>query len=229
MLITCEHAGNAVPREYSGLFGGAARQLAEHTGWDPGAKSLAELLARHMHVPCLSYPYTRLLIEPNRSEGHPALFSSFTKGLPEKVHEKLLQRYYRPYRRGVCKQVEKLGRSGAVVVHVGVHTFTPLLNGRERDFEIGLLYDPRRHAERGFCCRWRDELQQTGAELRVRMNRPYRGTSDGLTTWLRGEYGIRGYLGVELEVNQRLYAQGLRRWRQIGNAIAVALERAITV
>src|SRR5436305_13375521 len=37
LLITCEHGGNAVPERYRGAFAGAARALASHRGYDPGA------------------------------------------------------------------------------------------------------------------------------------------------------------------------------------------------
>ncbi|HMP73216.1 MAG TPA: hypothetical protein PKE55_08135, partial [Kiritimatiellia bacterium] len=38
----------------------------------------------------------------------------------------------------------------------------------------------------------------------IHMNRPYRGTSDGLVTDLRTAYPPHRYLGLELELNQRL-------------------------
>jgi predicted N-formylglutamate amidohydrolase len=40
--------------------------------------------------------------------------------------------------------------------------------------------------------------------LAIMMNYPYRGVADGHTTALRRRFGDRGYLGLELEINQNL-------------------------
>jgi hypothetical protein len=40
--------------------------------------------------------------------------------------------------------------------------------------------------------------------LRVRMNAPYRGTSDGFTTQLRRRYAATRYWAFEIETNQAL-------------------------
>ena len=42
--------------------------------------------------------------------------------------------------------------------------------------------------------------QQTG--LRIRLNYPYLGRADGMTTWLRKQYTQTQYLGIEIELNQ---------------------------
>ena len=58
-------------------------------------------------------------------------------------------------------------------------------------------------------------------ELRVRYNYPYRGDSDGLTTWLRKKHPAARYLGIEIEINQRLV--GTRGWRSFQDSIATSL------
>jgi hypothetical protein len=49
---------------------------------------------------------------------------------------------------------------------------------------------------------WTLGLEAPG--LRVRRNYPYRGVADGFTTALRRRFPADLYLGIELEVNQRL-------------------------
>ena len=36
------------------------------------------------------------------------------------------------------------------VLHVAVHSFTPVLHGERRNADVGLLYDPARPRERAF-------------------------------------------------------------------------------
>jgi hypothetical protein len=70
-------------------------------------------------------------------------------------------------------------------------------------------------------------LQQELPELRIDMNEPYSGVSDGLTTTLRAEFPKARYLGIEFEVNQR-FARGERaRWRALQKRIGAALRRAL--
>jgi predicted N-formylglutamate amidohydrolase len=101
------------------------------------------------------------------------------------------------------------------VIHISAHSFVPVLNGYTRNADIGLLYDPGRPTERALCARWRQSLGARASRLRVRRNYPYRGYADGLTTHLRRRYGRRGYVGVEIEVNQKHVLAGERQWRML--------------
>lgn len=70
--------------------------------------------------------------------------------------------------------------------------------------DVGLLYDPGRTGERDLCLAWKREIEAARPDLRVRRNAPYRGVSDGHVTALRKRFP-QGYLGLELEVNQRFF------------------------
>ena len=65
-------------------------------------------------------------------------------------------------------------------------------------------YDPRRPREAAFAARLRLLLEAHG--LRVRMNYPYLGTSDGFVSWFRKHFQPARYAGLEVEMNQRLLA-----------------------
>jgi len=201
LILTCEHGGNRIPPRYAALFRRAKRVLDSHRGYDPGSLELARLLARQLRAPLVYSTVSRLLIELNRSPRHPRLFSEFSRPLDAEARDELMQRYYHSYRRRVCELVERSMRGGSTVMHVGVHTFTPVMKGERRTADVGLLYDPARRVERRLADRWLDALRRLRPELKLRRNYPYRGTSDGLTTMLRRQFGSR-YAGVELEVNQ---------------------------
>ena len=64
------------------------------------------------------------------------------------------------------------------------------------------------------------------ADLRVKMNLPYRGTSDGHTTALRREFPASRYAGVEVEVRNDLIASGAGQ-RRIGAMLARTLRSVV--
>ena len=212
LLLTCEHAGNNIPAKFQHYFTGADEVLNSHRGWDPGAAELAECISERVQVSLISYPISRLLIEPNRSERHPKLFSEFTKNLSEEDKTDLLNNYYRPHRKMVTDEIYKKISEHKRVLHVGVHTFTPDLNGRLREFDIGLLYDPSRIPERSLAEEWKRNISP---RFRVRMNQPYKGKADGLITALRKLFSEEVYLGIELEVNHKLFFESQEVWQEI--------------
>jgi predicted N-formylglutamate amidohydrolase len=203
LVLTCEHGGNRVPRNYAPLFRGAEDVLASHRGWDPGALTLARTFARRLRRPLHAVTWSRLFVEANRAPHNPKIWSRFTKALPKAERARILERFWRPHRTEVEETVAAAARKGRVV-HVAVHSFTPELDGELRNAEIGLLYDSRRKREGALCRRWAEILQRLDPSLRVRLNYPYSGMSDGLTTWLRKRHAETRYLGVEIEINQAL-------------------------
>lgn len=222
LLLSCEHGGNRVPRAYAKLFatGPAKSALAGHRGVDLGALEVARALSRRLEIPLVATTVTRLLVDANRSPGHPKLFSEFAKSLSRADRETLVARHYRPHRERVYAEIDKL--SPRRVVHIAVHSFTPVLDGVRRNADIGLLYDPRREPERRLCDRWAAALRGLDPTLRVRRNYPYRGTSDGLTTALRRDYPPARYAGIELEINQVSLTTATQR-RRITDTLTASL------
>jgi predicted N-formylglutamate amidohydrolase len=200
--LTCEHGGNQIPAAYRSLFSAPAarRALETHRGYDLGALVMAKALARRFGAELFASETSRLLVDLNRSLGHPRLFSEFSAPLDEAARRVVLDRYYWPHRQRVEQAVAQHRRSG--VVHIALHSFTPELNGEVRRAEVGLLYDPASSGERRFSERWQQILAERTNELRVRRNYPYRGTSDGFPPYLRKRFGAGSYWGIELETNQ---------------------------
>lgn len=227
LILSCEHGGNQVPPRYRAAFAGWQRRLASHRGYDPGALDYARVFARAFHAP-LHYSVTsRLVVELNRSLGHGQLFSARTRRLPEDEKRRLIERYYLPHRTAIEARVRSALARGAGVLHISCHSFTPRLAGVVRSADIGLLYDPRRAREAAFCAAWRDALHTVEPGLRVRRNYPYRGSSDGLTTWLRKRFAAGRYLGIELEVSQRFARGSARRWKALRASLVASLRTAL--
>lgn len=231
VVVTCEHGGNRVPLAYQDLFRRAGPALASHRGWDAGTVALGRDLARVVGRELPGIPeiaprvatVTRLLVDLNRSPHNPRVFSEWTGKLPREERRLLLERYHTPHRAAVDEDVAALEESGRRVIHLAVHSFAPSLNGQVRQADLALLYDPARASERALADTWARNLRTRLPELRVRKNQPYRGASDGLTTWLRRRHRDTRYMGIEIEVNQRLLDAGGRFPREVMHALAETL------
>ena len=218
-LVTCEHATARVPAAYAPWFDGAGEALRSHRGSDLGAAALAEQLAAAVGVTPLLADASRLLVECNRSQGADAIFSEWSRRMPEELREAALEHHWRRHRERVAEAAAAHVERGALVAHVGVHTFTPVWDGVTREIDVAWLFDPARPAEVEFVDRWQQALAAAAPALRLRRNEPYQGTSDGLTTDLRRRFPADRYLGVEIEVNQRFPLGPADEWRELRDRI----------
>lgn len=224
LVLSCEHAGMQIPKVWQPRVCIPKIVLESHRGWDPGALELTKELSKAGAVEVFCHSVTRLLIELNRSLGHPKLFSEFSKHLSGAERKLLIENLYQPYRHQVSESIRKHSAKGKTVWHISVHTFTPELDGHVREAEVGLLYDPRRPGEKQFATQWQRALRASlGSDVRVRMNYPYRGIADGFVTKLRKLFPQERYVGIELEVNQGLRSNSTQ-WRRIKTALRDTLE-----
>lgn len=218
LVLTCEHASRAVPVEYDDL-GLDDEQLSEHIGWDIGAGALTAALAHRLAAPAVQSGVSRLVIDCNRDLADHDLIVVESHGVrvPGNQHvdamelERRIREFYEPYHDAIDAVLAQ--RPDTFLL--SIHSFTPVLNGRERRFDIGVLFD-------GFAAQ-AEELGGALARggLRVRYNQPYSGL-DGLIFSAR-THGMRnGLRYLELEVNNRL----LRTAAQV-DAIATAVVEAV--
>jgi predicted N-formylglutamate amidohydrolase len=227
VLITCEHAGNRVPPPYRRFFAGHEALLDSHRGYDAGALALARDMARAVDAPLFVSLTSRLLVDLNRSPGHPRLYSEATRPVPAEVRGQILRRYYLPHRLRVERHVAGRIAAGARLIHIASHSFTPVLAGEVRRADVGLLYDPARPGEAALCRRWLAALRALAPALKVRRNYPYTGRSDGLAAYLRRRFPAGQYLGIELEINQRHVFHGPSHWRAMRGVVVEALRQAL--
>ncbi len=229
VVVTCEHGGNRIPRPYASLFRGQQHLLATHRGYDPGALTMARSLSRAFSAALIASTVSRLLVELNRSPGHPAIYSEAMRKAPEDIRSEVYRRYYLPYRARVERTVRAAIERGRHVVHISSHSFTPVLDGVMRGADVGLLYDPHRLGERRLCMRWQSVLRARTPDWRVRRNYPYKGTSDGLTRYLRGLFPGTAYSGIELEINQKRVRADGRAWAATRLKLVDGLRAALGV
>jgi len=198
-LVTCEHASSALPPD---LLDQLSSQMPEHRIHDPGASEIAEEIARHLKAPLFSATWSRLVSDLNRSPHHPGI-TALARNPWEK--KSLLQSYWHPYRKEVELHIAKLLTDPkARIIHLSIHTFTPIYEGIPRATHIGLLYDPGQKEEKKLARHCLKQLRHHLPKLTIHANQPYRGISDGHCTSLRKIHPPQCYLGFELEYASNL-------------------------
>ena len=126
LVITCEHGGNRIPAPYRQLFRAHQALLDSHRGYDPGALTMARALAMAFAAPLVASTVSRLLVDLNRSVGHPRLHSEATRKAPAEMRERILKRYYQPYR----AQAERFVRQAIADAQRGGPSLFPQLYAR---------------------------------------------------------------------------------------------------
>jgi predicted N-formylglutamate amidohydrolase len=211
VVVTCEHASNAIPARYKHL-GLDRAALESHLAYDLGARDVARFYAQALGAEIHEGRWSRLIVDLNRSAGHRGLVAERSFGVEIPGNRSLddgevtrrVRAFYEPYRRAVVQALARVVEQRGACVHLSVHSFAPEVAGKARDADVGLLFDPSRANERSFARRWAQAL--SGSGLRVRLNYPYRGTADGFTKNLRERFPASRYVGIELELNQALLA-----------------------
>lgn len=218
-LLTCDHAGRAVPR-WLGDLGVAAAEWERHIAWDIGASGMAQVMADALDAWLICQTYSRLVIDCNRpftSPGSIPLRSECTDvpgnaGLDAEQIAARRSEVFAPYHQRTVEELERRAASGRATVLVTVHSFTPAYLGEARPWQLGVLYQRDARLAAPLIRRMRADGWCVGD------NQPY-AVSDS-SDYAVPVYGERrGLPHVELEVRQDLIATeaGQRLW---GNRIA---------
>lgn len=224
VVVTCEHGGNRVLPKYRKAFEGRDALLNSHRGWDAGALETARRIADALDAPLHTNTMTRLIVDFNRTVGNPDLFTEISGGFDEEEKRELLEKYYTPYRGEVEERIAEWVGTGKTVLHLSIHSFTPVKDGQVRNADVGLLYDPARRIEAEFCAEWQRSIEILLPGVPVRRNYPYAGTDDGFTRWLRTLFPAKAYAGIELELNHRDYFADAAAWKKLRDGTIAALQ-----
>lgn len=227
IIVTCEHGGNRVLPKYRAAFKGHEALLDSHRGWDAGALETARRIADVLDAPLHFNTITRLIVDFNRTIGNPDLFTEVSGKFPDEEKQELLDKHYTPYRSEVETRIADWVGEGSKVLHLSIHSFTPVKDGVRRNADIGLLYDPACYMEVELCLEWQAILERTLPGVPVRRNYPYAGTDDGFTRWLRTLFPPDRYAGIELELNHRDFFENATAWKKLREGTISSLAEAL--
>jgi predicted N-formylglutamate amidohydrolase len=188
---------------------------------------MARELATAFTAPLLTSNVSRLLVDLNRSVGHPRLHSKASRKAPAELRQLISKHYYQPYRAKAQHLVMQAITNNGYVIHLSSHSFTPELEGIVRNADIGLLYDSTRPGEVDLCERWKAALKDSAPGLSIRRNYPYSGKGDGLTSWFRKQLPPDVYMGIELEINQKHVFRAGQQWTSLRRLVVDSLRETL--
>lgn len=229
LIVSCEHGGKRIPPKWRARFEPHRELLDSYRGHDKGALEVAREIAALFRVDPHFSTVSRLLVDLNRSITNREMWSPVSQAFSDGDKQEIVQKHYAPYRGAIESEIAEWNARNRRVLHLSVHTFTPVFNGEVRNADIGLLYDPSRRMEVAFCRALQDAFERHCPEIAVRRNYPYAGTDDGITRHLRGLFPGALYAGIELEINQRPFLEDPAEWLEVKDRVARTLRRVITI
>jgi len=207
LFLACDHASNRIPRRL-GSLGLAAAALQRHIAWDIGAAGVARGLSERLDATLVMQNYSRLVIDCNRrpevADSIPTVSENTeipgNRNLSPAQARARVAEILAPYHQGIAGHLDARRERGLASVLVAVHSFTPVYDGTERPWHVGVLYnrDPRLPGIM---------LDLLGDEdhLVVGDNQPYQvGDLTDYTIPVHGE--ARGIAHVEIEIRHDLIA-----------------------
>ncbi|CDH43624.1 N-formylglutamate amidohydrolase [Candidatus Contendibacter odensensis] len=228
VVLVCDHASNTIPAQLQQLGLGPV-ELAQHIAWDIGAAAVARRLAVRLDAPAVLAGYSRLVIDGNRPPGDPTSIAEISDGivipgnrdLDDAHADARLNEVFWPYHHAITQTLAHHWRhdQGHAPALIAIHSFTPVMNGFQRPWHLGVLWnrDPRLAAP--LLAHLRADLK-----LCVGDNEPYSGREVGFTMDTHG--AAAGLPHVELEIRQDLIADeaGGERWAGVvGDALEAVL------
>lgn len=141
ILLVCEHAGQGIPTVLGDL--GLSRQhLDAHIGWDIGAAAVTRHLSASLNATAVLQYYSRLVIDCNRPPDAQDSMPQMSDGivipanLKPRNKAQRIKEIFTPYQAKISHFLD-CGRFQAVV---SIHSFTPVMRGIPRPWDIAFLY-----------------------------------------------------------------------------------------
>ncbi len=176
ILLNCEHASCRIPASLGDMgLDPFARRC--HLAVDIGAGRLTEKLAEGLGVTAVLANYSRLVVDCNRQLLDPTAFLEYGDGiivpgnrnLHQDEKDERAEAIYWPYHDAVDQQIKRLATIVPRPAFISIHSFTPVMNGEPRAWQMGVLWDQDEQMREIFL----DEL--TAAGYYVGDNMPYSG------------------------------------------------------
>ena len=148
ILLVCDHASCRFPQSLGDMgLDPFARRC--HLAVDIGAGPLTECLASSLGVTAVMQQYSRLIIDCNRELMDPGAFLQFgdgvlvpgNRGLSQADKDVRADAIYWPYHLAIEQQIKRLAAIGPAPAFITVHSFTPVMDGVARPWQMGVLWD----------------------------------------------------------------------------------------
>lgn len=217
-IISCDHASRAVPAVLEQL-GLPPEAFDLHIASDLGAGELTRRVATRLGVAAVLCGYSRLVVDCNRYLDDQTAFRDVSDGhlipgnrnLTQQDRDARTDSIRRPYHAEIAAQLAQRTSAEVAPGIISIHSFTPRMDGFERPWHIGVLWDKDPRFALPLL-----EYFASQPGLVVGDNEPYSGRHPADFTI--DHHGERSGLPcVSLEIRQDLLATeaGIERWTGI--------------
>jgi predicted N-formylglutamate amidohydrolase len=146
-LLVCDHAGREIPSRLGDL-GLPQAEMERHIAYDIGAAALAERLAVRLEACLIRQTYSRLVIDCNRDPSRSDAIPTRADGtdvpgnlaLGAASRQARVDAIHAPYHRAVTAELDARAALGLKTALVLIHSFTPVMDGLVRPWEVGVLH-----------------------------------------------------------------------------------------
>jgi predicted N-formylglutamate amidohydrolase len=229
VLFVCDHASRRFPRSLGDLgLDPVARR--SHLAFDIGAGRLTRGLATELQATAVLAGYSRLIVDCNRDLLDADAFLEFGDGVAVPGNRNLTEAQrtaraaalYWPYHRAIEDQLRRLKSTGSSPAVISIHSFTPVLNGVSRPWEIGVLWD----ADTRIAGLMIEGLQQAG--FIVGDNEPYSGKApQDFTVDRHAETAGLAHVGIEVRQDLVRNGRGVKRVAAVLEGIIERIPAAV--
>ncbi len=217
LLLVCDHASNYIPPAFGNL-GLDEAHLARHIAYDIGVAEVTRELSRRLGATAVLSGFSRLIVDPNRSpeadtyipETGDGVAIPGNLGLSAAEREARKAAFFDPYHDAIEERLGALMARGPAPAVVSVHSFTPVMDGFGRPWQVCALWnrDPRLPLP----------FMQTlrGLGYRVGDNEPYSGRDQHGYTMQR-HADAHGLANLLIEIRQDLIDthHGAAEWTEV--------------
>jgi len=217
-VIVSDHANRRVPNAL-GNMGLMAEHFDQHIAYDIGTDMIARRLADRLDARAVISTYSRLVIDLNRQPGDPGCIPEISDGITIPANCNLsdeqtacrIETLHTPYHEAINREIASVWkRDGKPPALFSMHSFTPSMNGQDRIWDIGVLWnrDPRLPLP------LIEHLRQWDG-LHVGDNEPYSGRDLAYTIDMHGAAGGLPNCAVEIRQDHCATPEEASHWADI--------------
>lgn len=213
VVLVCDHASRRIPAVL-GNMGLDPAALRCHLALDIGAGALTEAIAEKLGATAVLCQYSRLVVDCNRQLMDPGAFLEYgdgvvvpgNRGLRQSDKDARANAIYWPYHNAIESQITRFRSRGITPLIVSIHSFTPVMNGESRTWEMGILWDTDPVSAHAFISGLRD------AGYLVGDNEPYSGKApQDFTIDHHAQSSGLPHVGIEIRQDLVLHDDGVAR------------------
>lgn len=218
LVIVSDHACRRVPRALNHL-GLSADHFEKHIAYDIGTDMITRCLADRLDARAVLAGYSRLVVDLNRQPGDPGSIPAISDAISIPANQNLSEAHaacriatlHTPYHEAVNQEIASVWRrDDKPPALFSIHSFTPSMNGEDRIWDIGVLWnrDPR------LALPLIDQLRAWDG-LHVGDNEPYSGRELAYTIDTHGAAGGIANCAVEIRQDHCATREEASHWADI--------------